>query len=69
VEACADDLASANEVVEQVIAEGATMLSAKKALVDGQAVEAKVQECADDLNSVTDTLAQGSRISSGSSSP
>lgn len=59
VEACAQDLASANEDVKQEIARGATMLPAIKTLEDSENLEAKVQECADDLLGVTDTLAQG----------
>ena len=59
VEACAEDLASANHGVKQKIVDGATTLPAKEALEDSEVVEAKVQECADDLVGVTDTLAQG----------
>ena len=59
VEACAEELASANDGVKQLISDGTTVLSATKTLVDGEAVEAEVQACADDLHGVTDTLAQG----------
>ena len=59
VEACAEDLAVANNDVKQGITEGVTMLPAKKALDDGEIVEARVQECADDLHEVTDTLTRG----------
>ncbi len=59
VEACADDLALKNDAVQQEIADGATTLSADKALQDSLVVEATVQECADDLDQVTATLAQG----------
>jgi len=59
VEACAEDLAEANEGAKKSIAAGATTLSARQTLDDSEAVEAKVQECADDLDSVTKTLAQG----------
>jgi diguanylate cyclase (GGDEF)-like protein len=59
VEACADDLGAANDIVKQKIAEGATTLSAHKALADTERVESKVQECADDLHEVNETLAQG----------
>jgi diguanylate cyclase (GGDEF)-like protein len=59
VEACADDLASANETVKEKIAAGTTLLSAHKTLLASTAVESKVQECADDLEEVTETLAQG----------
>jgi diguanylate cyclase len=59
VEACADDLAAANENLKEDIAGGTTVLSAHKTLLDGTVVESKVQECADDLQDVTETLAQG----------
>jgi diguanylate cyclase (GGDEF)-like protein len=59
VEACAEDLALKNEAVEQEIANGATTLPADRALQDSQVVEATVQECADDLEEVTATLARG----------
>jgi hypothetical protein len=59
VEACAEDLGSANEVVKKKIAEGTTTLPALDALESGERVESKVQECADDLHKVTETLAQG----------
>ena len=59
VETCADDLATANEIVKEQIAGGTTVLSAHKTLLAGKTVESKVQECADDLHEVTETLAQG----------
>lgn len=59
VETCADDLATANEIMKEKIAGGTTMLSAHKTLLAGTTVESKVQECADDLLEVTETLAQG----------
>ncbi len=59
VEACADELALANEDVKKTIAAGASTLPAKETLDHNEAVETKVQECADDLGSVTKTLAQG----------
>jgi diguanylate cyclase (GGDEF)-like protein len=59
VEACADDLGSANDIVKKEIAEGATTLSAHKALANGERIESKVQECADELQQVNRTLAQG----------
>jgi diguanylate cyclase (GGDEF)-like protein len=59
VETCADDLATANEVVKEKIAAGTTLLSARETLLAGTTVESKVQECADDLHVVTETLAQG----------
>lgn len=59
VEACADELASTNEAVKARIADGATTLAADVALADSEAVEAQVQECAVDLQQVTEALAQG----------
>jgi diguanylate cyclase len=59
VEACAEDLASTNDLVKVRIAEGETTLPATQALQDSVAVELKVKECADDLQRVTDNLAQG----------
>ena len=59
VEACAEDLAQANEGTKRTIAAGATTLPARQTLDHNKAVETKVQECAEDLDSVTKTLAQG----------
>lgn len=59
VEACADDLASANDVAKDRLAEGETTLSAAQVLQTGVAVEQAVQECADDLHLVTRNLAHG----------
>ena len=59
VETCADDLATANEIMKDKIAGGTTLLSAHETLLSGKTVESKVQECADDLHEVTETLAQG----------
>lgn len=59
VAACAEDLAAANDLVETRIAGGTTALPAAEALRDGQAVELRVQACADDLQQVTDNLAHG----------
>ena len=59
VEACAEDLAQANEGAKRTIAAGATTLPARQTLDHNEAVETKVQECAEDLDSVTKTLAQG----------
>jgi diguanylate cyclase (GGDEF)-like protein len=59
VEACAEDLGTANEAVKERIADGATMLPAGQALRQGQAVEERVQEFVHDLDQVTDNLAQG----------
>ena len=59
IEACATDLASANEVAKEQIAEGATTLPAAQALQNGLTVESQVQDCAEDLQKVTENLAQG----------
>lgn len=59
VEACAEDLAQANQGTKRTIAAGATTLPARQTLAHNEAVETKVQECAEDLDSVTKTLAQG----------
>lgn len=59
VETCADELATANEIMKDKIAGGTTVLSAHQTLQAGTTVESKVQECADDLHEVTETLAQG----------
>jgi diguanylate cyclase (GGDEF)-like protein/PAS domain S-box-containing protein len=58
VEACADDLASANDVVKTKIAEGATTVAANTALAITEKVESKVRESADDLHEVNESLAQ-----------
>ena len=59
VEACAEDLALANDNAKKKMAAGATTLPARQTLDHNEAVEIKVQECADDLDSVTKTLARG----------
>ena len=59
VEACADNLSTANEEVKRKIAEGATTLSAHKALEQSASIEVQVQEAADDLHEMTETLAEG----------
>ena len=56
---CADDLASKNEFIKQQISQGETTLPAQASLQESEAVEAKVQEWADDLHQVTETLAKG----------
>ena len=47
VEACAEDLAQANEGTKRTIAAGATTLPARQTLDHNEAVETKVQECAE----------------------
>jgi diguanylate cyclase (GGDEF)-like protein len=59
VEACASDLATANGLVKDRIAEGETLLPAAQTLENSVGVELQVQECADDLKLVTDNLAHG----------
>jgi diguanylate cyclase (GGDEF)-like protein len=59
VEACADDLATANDVVKARMADGVTEVPAAQALRNGRAVELRMQGCADDLQQVTDNLAHG----------
>lgn len=59
IEECAEDISANNAAVQSKIAEGATTLSAPKALAEGRKVESKVQEVADELHKVTETLAQG----------
>ncbi len=59
VEAAADDLAAANDIVKGEIAEGATTMSAHDALANSERVESQVLECVDDLHKVNETLSQG----------
>ena len=59
VQACAEDLGSANDRAKARIADGAAVLPATQVLQDGLAVEERVQRCADDLQQVTDTLTGG----------
>ena len=59
VEACAEDLALANELTQHTMASGDKTGLARQTLDAYRAVEIEVQECAQDLGSVTTTLAQG----------
>ncbi len=59
VEAVVEDLGSVNEVAKARIQGGATELPADQVLRDGLAVEVRVQAVADDLEQVTDNLADG----------
>lgn len=59
VEACADDLASANDLVKGRIAGGESTMPATQALQESVAVEIKVQAFAEDLGEVTDNLTHG----------
>ena len=55
----AEELGSANDHVKRRIAEGVRTVSAEKALRAGAVAEEKVQECADDLDGVAGSLAEG----------
>lgn len=59
VEGAASDLATAGALLETKIAEGDPEDAARVALRASKEVEDKVQECADDLDAVNLTLAQG----------
>jgi diguanylate cyclase (GGDEF)-like protein len=59
VEDCAIGLSAANSVVQMKIADGASTVSAHKALKAGKALESTVQDCADDLHEVTELLSDG----------
>ena len=58
-QAVAEELGSNNLLVAQRIAGGETTVSAEQALAAGADAEVKVQECADDLDGVTGSLAVG----------
>jgi diguanylate cyclase (GGDEF)-like protein len=59
VESCADNLGSSNDIAKKKIAEGTNPVSAHQSLADNEKVQCEVQECADDLHEVTETLADG----------
>lgn len=59
VEEAADDLALKNRAIEQQISQGETTLPAHESLKEGERVQAKVQDAADDLSQVAETLAKG----------
>ncbi|MDR7377459.1 diguanylate cyclase (GGDEF)-like protein [Rhodoferax ferrireducens] len=59
VEACADILGSAKSDVMQNLVKGAADKAVGLALTNMEQVEGEVQDCADDLHDVNDTLAQG----------
>lgn len=59
VEACVEDLGSANALAKDRISDGATTLHAAQALQNGLAIELRVQGCADDLQRMTDNLTHG----------
>ena len=59
LELCADNLGSSNDVAKQRKAEGASSLSADKTLANNERVQREVQECANDLFALTETLIDG----------
>ena len=59
LELCADNLGSSNDVAKQRKAAGATSLSADKTLANNERVQREVQECANDLIALTETLIDG----------
>ena len=59
VEACAEDLALANELTQHTMASSDKTGLARQTLDQYKAVEIEVQECAQELGGVTTTLAQG----------
>jgi diguanylate cyclase len=59
LELCADNLGSSNDVAKSRKALGASSLSADKTLANNERVQREVQECANDLYAVTETLIGG----------
>jgi diguanylate cyclase len=59
LELCADNLGSSNDVAKQRKAAGASSLSADKTLANSERVQREVQECANDLIALTETLIDG----------
>jgi diguanylate cyclase len=59
LELCADNLGSSNDVAKQRKAVGASSLSADKTLANNERVQREVQECANDLYALTETLIGG----------
>jgi diguanylate cyclase (GGDEF)-like protein len=59
LELCADNLGSSNDVAKQRKAVGASSLSADKTLANNERVQREVQECANDLYALTETLIDG----------
>ena len=59
LELCADNLGSSNEVAKKRKALGASSLSADKTLANNERVQREVQECANDLYALTETLIDG----------
>jgi diguanylate cyclase (GGDEF)-like protein len=56
LELCADNLGSSNDVAKNRKALGASSLSADKTLANNERVQREVQECANDLYALTETL-------------
>jgi len=59
LELCADNLGASNEVAKKRKAVGASSLSADKTLANNERVQREVQECANDLYALTETLIDG----------
>jgi diguanylate cyclase (GGDEF)-like protein len=59
LELCADNLGSSNQVAKNRKALGASSLSADKTLANNERVQREVQECANDLYELTETLIDG----------
>ncbi len=59
LELCADNLGSSNDVAKKRREEGANPLSADKSLANNERVQREVQECANDLHELTETLIDG----------
>jgi diguanylate cyclase (GGDEF)-like protein len=59
LELCADNLGSSNDVAKQRKAAGASSLSADKTQANNERVQREVQECANDLYALTETLIDG----------
>jgi len=59
LELCADNLGSSNDVAKNRKALGASSLSADKTLANNERVQREVQECANDLYALTETLIDG----------
>jgi diguanylate cyclase (GGDEF)-like protein len=59
LELCADNLGASNDVAKNRKAVGASSLSADKTLANNERVQREVQECANDLYELTETLIDG----------
>lgn len=59
LELCADNLGSSNDVAQKRRAVGASSLSADKSQANNERIQREVQECANDLSELTETLIYG----------